>query len=151
MIETDTSPVTEAPLTTQEPDERSMGKFGDSMVSVNPMTFDEAMEEIGKRFSSQLVGFDPTIIISIISAIIQLLGNKRSSERTAQAVQDCCKKKPFAALVRLNLFMQRQGIPFRQRFQAAEVALQIGREAKFEEIVAFCNCCDTLFEQEENV
>jgi hypothetical protein len=108
------------------------------------ITYEEVMERARQRVSAQLVGFDPLIIVAVIAAVIQLLGLKKSNERTAQAVQDACNRRPFGCLVRLHLALSRQGVPAKDRAKAAAALLDVGKAATFNEVVAFCDCCNVL-------
>ncbi len=109
------------------------------------LTYDQMMDEAKKRFEKQLVGFDPAIIIAIISAIMQLLGGKKSKGQSDESIQSCCKRKGFGTRVLLNYYLTKQGIPNHVLNSAIDAAFNVGSNATAQEFKTTCNYAVQMF------
>lgn len=113
--------------------------MADTTVGVS-MSPEQACTECHKRLSAKLPGFDPTIIIAIITAILKMIGVCGASptevKRQAGAYE-------VLTHLRLRRALREEGIrPLSPEMNAAvKAAIEIGDEATITELESFCKCC----------
>jgi len=107
-----------------------------------PLTAEAAADQAGSRLSAALPGFDPTIIITLITAILKALGVCKNDGPAA--VKKIAARGGVLARGRLRRAIHEQGAPltWSETNTAVEAVLEMGASASVEEIRAFCQCCD---------
>lgn len=95
------------------------------MVEAIIMTGEQAVDTLYDRMSAspKLSGFDPTIIIAAIQALIAMLTNKKKQGYTNEQIEECYGRKSRLTKIQLKLAMANEEIPIRYRDKLADELL----------------------------
>ena len=104
------------------------------------MTKQEAMSSFHAKLSAKLIGFDPTIIIAIITAILKMLELCKPKAETI--IADAKNGGTVFGKVLLRRELAREGVPFKDRPKVIEAVYGIAAEELPESIAAFQTCND---------
>lgn len=108
------------------------------------LTAEQSADLARHRLEEKLVGFDPTMIIVIIEALIALFKGICPA-KAGTTVQASARERGLMARLRVRRALREAGLkPLTSDIQEAEEAvLSVGADATPEEIESFINgCCD---------
>lgn len=106
------------------------------------LTGEQAAEAAGSKLAAALPGFEITIILAIITAILKALGACKNDGPAA--VKKTAARGGILARSRLRRAIVEQGAPlsWAETNAAVQASLDLGSEASVEEIRALCTCCE---------
>lgn len=87
------------------------------------VTEEQVIDKMYEKLETQLVGFDPTIIIGIITALIQIFSDKRNRNISLDEIKQCYLRKPRSLRVQLRSKFMKQGVSLRQMDKAIDAVL----------------------------
>lgn len=94
-------------------------------IDSTPPPEEQFVDQMYDKLQSKLVGFDPTIIMSIITALIQIFSNKKQNNVSLEDMQACYNRKPRLLKLQLRNKLIHQQVPVRQLDTVIDAALSL--------------------------